>query len=85
MNHSNPWQYVKDWHHCVRCGCLMPDRDMRYLHRKDPLLNLDEHVWACTDLQRCARFKEYRDHELKRDADAVLKRISVRPVKSRAS
>lgn len=83
MNQPNPHQYCNDWHHCVDCGCLMPDRELRLFHRVDRVLNTDEHVLICKDPKVCRRFKEHRDHELKREADAVLKAISAKPVRSR--
>lgn len=82
-NTPNKPQYATDWHTCVRCGCLWPDRALRILKRHDELLNIKETVHACRDEKQCAVYKEYRDAEFKRESDAVLKAISARPVRSR--
>lgn len=83
MNQPNPHQYAKDWHHCVDCGCLMPDRELRQWHRIDKVLDIDEVVTVCKDPNTCRRFKKFRDEVLKREADAVLKAISAKPITPR--
>jgi hypothetical protein len=48
-------RYATDWHQCTACGCTRADKELRQLRLVDPVLNLEDDVYRCVDVELCTR------------------------------
>lgn len=59
--------YAKDWHQCIECLCVRPDKELRKLRVLDDVLKLEHEVHRCLDTELCGRLKKGRQEQLDRD------------------
>jgi hypothetical protein len=71
--------YATEYHQCSNCGLTRPDKELTKGARRDVVLNLNDTIYACTDPEVCARFKQFREQrekEREQRADKPIKKTS---------